>query len=147
MCATNLANTRGDHGSAQRDWHQVMPLTKVARLIVCFAPSRAAIPARDFLDRVNAKGVRASNPDCVISTALRRGVEPYVWVEFQDKTTKSFSLKETSGAGLIEKLRVVSRAGDTEALMQKAGLTNVKLGSSGLSDRSDFGNVQKTQIR
>ena len=124
-----------------------MPLTKVKQLIVCFQPSVSAIPARDFLHRVYAKSVRRSNPDCVIGTAVRRGVQPHVWVEFQDKTTQTFDLTDMSGAQLVDKLRVVSRAGDTEALLQKAGLTNLKLGRLVAQEKGMFGTIKKTQIR
>lgn len=124
-----------------------MPLTKVKHLIVCFQPRVSAIPARDFLHRINSSSVRKSNPDCIIGTAVRRGVQPHVWVEFQDKTTQTFDLTSMSGAQLVDKLRFVSRAGDTEALLQKAGLTNLKLGGLVSQDKGKFGIVNKTRIR
>ena len=124
-----------------------MPLTKVAKLVVCFSGNKSSIPARDFLDRVRAKGVRQSNPDCVIRPAVRLDVQPHVWVEFQDKTTQTFDLTTMSGAQLVDKLREISRAGDTKALLQKAGLLSMQLRSTQPVDKPDFGRVQKTQLR
>lgn len=64
--------------------------------------------------------------------------------EFKDKTTQTLDFREKSGAQVVEQLRVVSRAGDTNALLEKAGLRNLQLDAgAGVSQRRL---VQKTQI-
>ena len=92
-----------------------------------------------------AKRVRKSNPECDIQVRVLRSTdEPGVEVTFKDKTSQTLDFRETSGAQLVDKLRVVSKAGDTNALLEKAGLRNLKLDAGSASAQP--GRVQKTQV-
>jgi hypothetical protein len=124
-------------------------LAGISSLVVRFSPLQpGAKAAREFVARITAAKIRATNPQCEIVTKLRvAATAPSVIVTHAaSKQTETIDISGLSADRIFERLRSLSDNGATSEIMKNFGGTGSTLSSDWDAGRNNAGTSTRQMI-